>query len=105
MPRKAHKQKGQLESCPCGCRPRFLLPLLFLVCVRKLLANARGLPRPVAEVVELGATHVAFALDLDRGEQRRIGLESTLDAFAARNLAYDERGVEAAIALRDDHAF
>src|SRR5207249_7662805 len=79
-------------------------PLLVLARVGKLLANARGLSRPVAEVVELGAAHVAFALDLDRGEQRRIGLESTLDAFAARNLAHDERRVEPAIALRDDHA-
>jgi hypothetical protein len=58
-----------------------------------------------AQVVQLGAAHVAAALDFDRGDQRAVGLERALHAFAARDLADDEAGVEATVALGDDHAF
>ena len=72
--------------------------------VRELFADPRRLARTFAQVVQLGATHVALALHLDRGEQRRVRLERALDAFAARDLAHGERGIEAAIALGDHHA-
>src|ERR1700709_2443204 len=80
------------------------LALAGILVMLELLADACRLARTRAEVVQLGATHVALALDLDRGEQRRIRLEGALDAFAARDLAYRERRIEAAVALGDDHA-
>src|SRR5437879_1906022 len=58
-----------------------------------------------AQVIELGAAHVALALHLDRGDQRRVGLERALDAFTRRYLAHDERGIQSAVALGDHHAF
>ena len=85
-------------------RGRASLALLFLVHVGELFANPRRLAGAIAQVVELGAAHVALALHLDAGDQRRIGLERALDAFAARDLAHDERRVEAAIALGDHDA-
>src|SRR5688572_1367150 len=68
------------------------------------LADARRLARALAQVVELRAPHFALALDLDRGDQRRVGLEGALDALARRDLAHDERRVQAAVALGDHHA-
>src|SRR6187455_493365 len=56
----------------------------------ELFLDARGLARTLAEVVKLGASNVATPLDLDRGDQRAVGLERALDSFAARNLADDE---------------
>src|SRR5690606_12725013 len=70
----------------------------------QLLADARRLAGTPAQVVELRAPHVALALQFDRGDQRRVRLERALDAFAAADLAHDERRVEAAVALRDHHA-
>src|SRR2546421_3857134 len=69
------------------------------------LADARRLARACAQVVELRAAHIALALHLDRGDERRVGLESALDAFARGDLAHDERRVETAVALGDHHAF
>src|SRR5260221_10846873 len=40
------------------------------------LADARPLARELAHVIELRAAHVAFPLELDRIDRRRIGLES-----------------------------
>src|SRR5262249_18023551 len=54
--------------------------------------------------IELRAAHVALPLHLDRGDERRIGLEGALDAFARGDLAHDEGRVEAAVALGDDHS-
>src|SRR5690606_9185757 len=68
------------------------------------LADARGLAGALAQVVELGAAHLALALDLDRGDERRVGLERALHALARGDLAHDERRVEAAVALGDHHA-
>src|SRR5258706_537668 len=77
----------------------------FAIDAFQLLANARLLAGEAAQVIELGAAHVAFALHLDGGERRRVGLERSLHALAARDLAHDEIGVEAAVALGDHHAF
>src|SRR5580765_5703240 len=68
------------------------------------LGDARRLAGAAAQVVQLGAAHVALSLHLDRGDERRIGLEGALDALARGDLAHDERGVEAAVALGDHHA-
>ena len=46
-----------------------------VLAVGELLADPRRFARTVAQVVELGAPHVPFALDLDAGDQRRIRLE------------------------------
>src|SRR5882757_889527 len=70
-----------------------------------LLADARALAGELAHVVELRAAHVAFALELDRGDQRRVGLKRSLDALARGHLAHGERGVDAATLLGDHHAF
>src|SRR4029079_4482301 len=69
-----------------------------------LLFDAGGFARPLAQVVELGAPDVAAALDLDRSDQRTVGLERALDALAARDLAHHEARVETAIALGNDDA-
>src|SRR4029077_2098102 len=52
-------------------------------------------------VVELGAAHVAAALDGDLADGRAVGLEHALDALAVRDLAHRERGIESAVAARD----
>src|SRR5690349_10286143 len=86
-------------------RPNIFVPG-FLVPLRSdLLFDARGLAGQIAEVIQLGASHAAAALHFDFADGRAVGLEHALDAFAVRNLAYGERGVEAAVALRDHHAF
>jgi hypothetical protein len=72
---------------------------------RKLLFDPRRLAGTIAQVIQLGAADVATTLDFDAGDQRRIGLEGTLDALAGRDLAHDEIRVEAAIALGNHHAF
>src|SRR5207253_1501723 len=71
----------------------------------ELLLDARRLARALAQVVQLGAAHVAAALHFDGRDQRAVDLESALDAFAAADLAHDEAGVQAAVALGNDDAF
>ena len=71
----------------------------------QLFLDAGALAAAFAQVIQLGTAHVAAALDFDLGNQRAVGLERTFYAFAARNLAYGERAVDAAIALGNDHAF
>src|SRR5262245_52288283 len=69
-----------------------------------LLFDARRFARQVAQIVELGATHVAAALDDDVADGRAVGLEHAFHALAVRHLAYRERGIETAVALRDHDA-
>ena len=95
--RPAPTAAGLPDRCAAGCPARLPSSQLFF--------DAGRLARALAQVVELGAPHVAAALDLDRGDQRAVGLERALDAFAARDLANDEARVEAAVALGDDDAF
>src|SRR5690349_12162253 len=68
------------------------------------LADARRLAGARAQVIELGTAHIALPLHLDRGDERRVGLEGALDALARGDLAHDEGRVEAAVALGDHHA-
>src|SRR3546814_17632318 len=58
-----------------------------------------------AQIVVLVATDFAATLHGDLGDLRAVGLEHALDAFAMRSLAQSGRGVQAAVALGDDHAF
>ena len=69
-----------------------------------LFLDAGGLAGESAQVVELGATHVAPALDLDLGDRRAVGLEDALHALAVGDLAHREGRVQAAVALGDDDA-
>src|SRR5881227_2452340 len=83
------------------------MPLLLLrlaLGAARSLADARRLAGARAQVIELRAAYVALSLHLDRGDERRIGLEGALDALARGDLAHDEGGVEAAIPLGDHHA-
>src|SRR5207253_1271662 len=66
-----------------------------LVC--QLFLDPRGLARTLTQVVELGAANVAAALHFNRCDQRRVQLERTFHAFTRRNLAHDERRIQAAI--------
>src|SRR5581483_8753934 len=85
-------------------RAGLLLAAALLLVRRDLLADARALARAAAHVIQLGAAHVALALHLDRGDERRVGLERALDALARGDLAHGERRVEAAVALALDDA-
>src|SRR5256885_3748530 len=44
----------------------------------------------LAQVVQLGTTHITATLDFDAGDQGRVGLERTLHAFTAGDLAHGE---------------
>src|ERR1700756_5707049 len=70
-----------------------------------LLLDPRGLAGQIAQIVELGAAHVAAALDRDIADRGAVGLEDALNALAVRDLAHRERGVETAVAARDHDPF
>src|SRR5438552_8622505 len=69
-----------------------------------LLGDARTLAAQTAQVIELGAAHLAAAHDLDRVDHRRIEREHALDALAIGDLAHREALVDAAAGARDAHA-
>src|SRR5690606_31318865 len=56
-----------------------------------LLLDLRRLPDPVAQVVELGAPHIAPADHLDPRDGGRVQREGALDADAVAHLADLER--------------
>src|SRR6266853_1510677 len=95
------KGRSRAPRVPAG-RPALLLAALVLRF--DFLADARALARELAHVIELGAAHVAFSLQLDRIDRRRIGLEGALHALARGHLAHGERGIDAAVPLGDHHA-
>src|ERR1700722_18720992 len=55
-----------------------------------LLVDASGFARQFAQVVQLGATHIAAALHTDFADRGAESLENTLDTFAVRDLAHGE---------------
>src|SRR4051812_7270032 len=57
------------------------------------LLDARRLAGAAAQVIELGAAHLAAAHDLDRGEAGRVEREDALDPLAVRDLAQREARV------------
>src|SRR5437764_12200970 len=69
-----------------------------------LLGDARLLAAQAAQVIELGAAHLAAAHDLDRVDHRRIERKHTLDALAIGILAHDEVLVEPEAGAPDAHA-
>lgn len=71
----------------------------------ELFPDPSRLPRALAQIVEFRPPDGTLALDLDRRDQRRIGLEGSFDPFAAGNLADDERRVEPPVSPRDHHSF
>src|SRR5690606_37884950 len=73
--------------------------------VSDLLLDACGLAGALAQVVKLGATHIAATLHFDRANRGAVGLEHALDAFTVGDLAHGERRVDAPIALGDDDAY
>ena len=59
----------------------------------------------IPQIVELGATHDAAALDLDALDHRAHHREQALDALAETDLADGEALVDALAAARDADAF
>src|SRR5712692_7165558 len=69
-----------------------------------LLGDARRLAAAAAQVIELGAAHLAAAHHLDRIDHRRIEWEHALDALAIGDLAHGEVLVEAGAGAADADA-
>src|SRR5262252_9332390 len=69
-----------------------------------LLADARRLAAATAQVIKLGAAHLAAAHELDRVDHRRIERKHALHALAIGNLAYGEILVEARARAADTNA-
>src|SRR6202521_489901 len=68
------------------------------------LLDAGRLAAQRAQVVELGAPHLAAPDHLDAAERRRVQREDALDADAARDLAYGESLAGAAAPPANHHA-
>src|SRR5215467_927387 len=78
---------------------------LFLAAAMRLaLEDAGRLAAPSAQVIELGAAHLAAAHDLDRVDHRRIDREHALHALAVGDLAHREVLVEAVAGAPDTDA-
>src|SRR3954463_5933483 len=68
------------------------------------LDNAGRLAAQVAQVIQLGATHLAAADHLDRVDHRGEDREHALHALAVRDLAHGEALIDAAAGTADTHA-
>src|SRR6266852_237531 len=68
------------------------------------LADAGRFAAPLAQVIELGAAHLAAAHHLDRIDHRRIERKDALDALAVGDLAHGEVLVEAGARAADADA-
>src|SRR5690554_8174537 len=71
----------------------------------ELFLDTSGLAGQGAQVVQLGLAHGTTALDSDAVNHRGIGLEGTLDAYTAGDLAHGESRVQTTVTLTDNHAF
>src|SRR5450631_242341 len=69
----------------------------------RLRLDARLLAAQTAQIIELGAAHLAAAHQLDRVDHRRVEREHALDAFAVGNLADGEVLVDPAAGAADAH--
>src|SRR4051794_21426742 len=69
------------------------------------LDDACRLAAATAQIIELGAAHLAAAHDLDRVDHRRVEREHALDTLAIRDLADREALVDAAARARNANAF
>src|SRR6185437_4838911 len=72
--------------------------------VARALGDARRLAGQAAQVIELGAPHLAAAHHLDRRDARRVEREDALDALAVRDLAQGEIRVDPGVLAPDAHA-
>src|SRR6185503_17868733 len=70
----------------------------------RALEDARRLAAAAAQVIELGAAHLAAAQHLDLGDVGRVDREHALHALAVGDLAHREALVEAGARAGDDHA-
>src|SRR5258708_30434768 len=86
-------------------RPRHSPRKMVRAVMSDLFLDARGLAGEVAQVVELGAAHVAAALHGNLADRGAVGLEHALDALAVGDLAHREGGVQSAVAAGDYHPF
>ena len=88
-------RRGRLPSRPRACA-RSAAEQVAHVLVQALgahvrrLGDAGRLAAQAAEVIELGAAHLAAAHDLDLLHHRRIDREDALDALAVGDLAHGE---------------
>ena len=71
----------------------------------RALEDAGRLAATAAEIVELGATDLAAADDLDLGDVGRVDRENALDALAVGDLADSEALVDAGAGAANDDAF
>src|SRR3954471_14693852 len=70
----------------------------------RALGDTCALAAQSAQIIQLGATHLAAAHELDRVDHRRVQREHALHAFAVRDLADREALVESAARAADADA-
>src|ERR1700744_5801094 len=80
--------------------PRLLAGSSGLDAIR-LLDDAGRLAAQIAQIIQLGATHLAAAHHLDGVDHRRHDREDALDAFAVGDLAHGEALIEPATGTAD----
>ena len=68
------------------------------------LLDPGGFAHPLAQIEELGATHLAAALHLDGGHLGAVNQEHPLNANALEDAAHGDGFVHAAVALGDHDA-
>src|SRR5438270_8637517 len=88
------------ESAPSGFRRCRLLARGLV----RTLGDACRLAAAVAQIIELGAPHLAAAHDLHRVDHRRVDGKDALDALAVGNLADGEALLEPAAGARNADA-
>src|SRR5690606_8045739 len=71
----------------------------------QLLLDTGGLTRTAAQIIQFSTADITTALHFDAGDLRGVELERTFNGFARRDLAHDERRVQAAAAARNDNTF
>src|SRR4029078_5962345 len=75
-----------------------------LAAVMRAFGDARRLAAQVAQVIELGAAHLAAADELDRIDHRGEHGKHALDALAIRNLPHGEALVQAMAGAADAYS-
>ena len=72
---------------------------------RQFFFNTGCFTSQATQVVQFRAANVTTASHFDFFNVWRVQLESTFNAFAARDFAYDEVAVQATVTTGDYHAF
>src|ERR1700759_4647377 len=101
--------RQQKSAGPARASPKPIVPENLLVdgrgAVILLLDDASRLAAQAAQVIQLGATHLAAAYHLDRVDHRGEDREHALHALAIRDLAHGEALIDAAAGTADADAF